>query len=51
MTQKFDKKEQSILELDELFKDIGEDVRIANQAVLKKHNKSTQKETKKIRLD
>lgn len=45
--QIFDKKEKSILELDELFKGIGENVRIANQTALKKHRKSMQEEIKK----
>ncbi|SMM98113.1 hypothetical protein SPONN_838 [uncultured Candidatus Thioglobus sp.] len=48
--QVFDKKEESILRLDELFKGIGEEVRIANQVALKEHGDSLTmlKETKKL---
>jgi hypothetical protein len=33
--QKFDKKEKSILELDELFKNIGKECQIANEKIVK----------------
>ncbi len=49
--QQIDEKEKSILELDELFKGIGEDVRIANQAALKEHRDSMKKEMKKPSAD